>query len=265
MVVYAGQGDARRSMGLLWRTGSSEAVRTSPGPKPALSVEKIVDAGIALADAEGMEGLSMRAVGEKLGRTAMALYTYVSNKNELVDLMYDRTLAELPTDYSEHADWRSAVTAWAGDNWDFYLRHPWMLQVSQARSVLGPNEFQALETLLVILYGAGLPAKDVRRLVGTLNNFVRGAVRIVAESRKAQAETGVSDDEWWLTRSSLLEEVAPDFASRYPMMTKLESERAFQLEDETVPYLEQEARETYRAGLETVLDGVEVAVRRARS
>ncbi|GAA3988514.1 TetR/AcrR family transcriptional regulator C-terminal domain-containing protein [Allokutzneria multivorans] len=262
MVVYAAQGDARRSMGLLWREGSADSAR--PGPRPALSVEMIIEAAIGIADADGMSGLSMRAVGERLGRTAMALYTYVANKNELLDLMYDHALAELPADYSGHAEWRDALTAWARDNWDFFLRHPWLLQVSDARSVLGPNEFQTVETLVVILDRLELPAKDVRRLVGTLTTYVRGAARRAVEARAAQAETGMSDDEWWLTRSSLLAEVAPDFSQRYPALTRLESGRAFQMEDESVPYLEQEARETFRAGLATVLDGIEVALRRAR-
>ncbi|WP_086819994.1 TetR/AcrR family transcriptional regulator [Allokutzneria sp. NRRL B-24872] len=262
MVVYAAQGDARRSMGLLWRAGSTDTAR--PGPRPALSIEMIIEAAIEIADADGMPGLSMRAVGERLGRTAMALYTYVANKNELLDLMYDHALAELPSDYSGHAEWRDALTAWARDNWDFFLRHPWLLQVSEARSVLGPNEFQTVETLIVVLDRLELPAKDVRRLVGTLTTYVRGAVRRAVEARAAQAETGMSDDEWWLTRSALLVEVAPDFSERYPALTRLESGRAFQMDDESVPYLEQEARETFRAGLATVLDGIEVALRRAR-
>src|SRR5438045_4162211 len=95
VVLFAGQGDARRSMSLLWRTkeakgGQPAGKRSAPGPKPALSVDAIVDAGIALADAEGLSALSMRAVGARLGRTAMALYTYVPSKSELLDLMYDR-------------------------------------------------------------------------------------------------------------------------------------------------------------------------------
>jgi AcrR family transcriptional regulator len=138
-------------MALLWRTTGSGNVRTGPGPKPGLSVDVIVDAAIAVADAEGMAALSMRAVGEWLGRTAMALYTYVPSKSEVVDLMYDRALAELPTDYERGAGWRAAVTSWAEDSWAFYLRHPWVLQVSQVRPVLGPNEYVVLETVMRIL------------------------------------------------------------------------------------------------------------------
>lgn len=254
MVVYAGQGDARRSMALLWRTGPPAEVR--PGPKPGLTVDLIVDAGIAVADADGMAALSMRAVGERLGRTAMALYTYVPSKSELVDLMYDRVLAELPTGYSLAEGWRPAVTAWARDTWEFYLRHPWVLQVSQARPVLGPNEFDMLETVTRILRETGLPRKELRGIVAALLDVVRGAARTVAESRQAPAETGVSDEEWWAARSALLQEVAPDFAERFPMVIWLESEPVPEGGDEPMPYLERAARQTFANGLNTLLDGI---------
>ncbi|WP_424533082.1 TetR/AcrR family transcriptional regulator [Sphaerisporangium viridialbum] len=266
MVVYAGQGDTHRSMALLWRAAGSGPVRTGPGPKPGLSVDLIVDTAIAVADAEGMAALSMRAVGERLGRTAMALYTYVPSKSELVDLMYDRALAELPTGYEAGTGWRPATTAWAEDTWAFYLRHPWVLQVSQARPVLGPNEYVSLETLLRVLRETGLGAGVLRRLVGTLFHFVRGAAQTIAESRQAAAATGVSDEEWWFTRSSLLEQVAPDFAERFPMVTWLQlkaAEDEHAAGDDTVPYLEREARKTFEAGLAVVLDGIEAAVKGA--
>lgn len=263
MVVFAGQGDARRSMALLWRTPGSADVRTGPGPKPGLSVDQIVDAAIEVADREGMAGLSMRAVGERFGRTAMALYTYVPNKSELLDLMYDRVHAELPTGYDDVADWRAAVTAWAWDLWAFYLRHPWVLQVSQARPVLGPNEYVVLETLLRILYRTPLGGKVLRRTVGTLFQLVRGTAQMVAEVRQATAATGMSDEEWWYARSALLAEVAPDFAGRFPAVSRLERDQGFQMADETVPYLEQEAKETFDFGLTVLLDGIEAAMTRS--
>jgi len=87
---------------------------SGPGPKPGLSVDAIVDAAIAVADADGTEALSMRTVGQRLGRTAMALYTYVPSKRELLDLMYDRAIAELPGDDDLAAGWRAAATFRAG-------------------------------------------------------------------------------------------------------------------------------------------------------
>lgn len=263
MAVYAGQGDASRVMALLWREGG-EAPRAAPGPKPGLTVERIVDAGIAVADAEGMDGLSLRAVGERFGRTAMALYTYVPGKTELIDLMYDRALGELPTDYRAHDRWRPAVTAWAEDLTAFYLRHPWVLQVSQARPVLGPNEFAVLETLLGVLGPAGLPPSVVRGAVASLFHFVRGAAGTIADSRQAASATGVSDTEWWYARSALLAEVAPDLAERFPAVAGLEGERTAAPVDEA-SYLEQATRSAFETGLRIHLDGIEASVGRERA
>lgn len=261
MTVYAAQGDQRRSMALLW--GVAEEGRR-PGPKQGLSVDLIVETAVAVADAEGMAALSMRAVGERLGRTAMALYTYVPGKNELLDLMYDRVHAELPVEYDLRDGWRAAVTARARDLWEFHLRHPWTLQVSQARPVLGPYEYAALETSARIMRGTGLPAPELRRVFSALHHFVRGAAQTVAEARQAASATGLTDDEWWYARSAALDEIVPDFASRFPVLTWMEGEGAFRMEDETVPYLEQEARETFAAGLAVLLDGIGAAAERAR-
>jgi AcrR family transcriptional regulator len=260
LVVFAGQGDARRSMDLLWRAPQAETgPGPRPGPRPGLSVEVIVDTAIAVADAEGMAALSMRAVGERLGRTAMALYTYVPGKGELVDLMYDRALAELPAGYDAADGWRAALTRWAEDSWAFYLRHPWMLQVSQARPVLGPNEYRALEALLGVLAPTGLAAPRVRRAVSALSSVVRGAAQTLAESRQAVRATGLSEGEWWSARAQALEGLAPGFAGRFPLVAWLDAEGAPDVSD-GVPYLEQAAREAFEGGLALVLDGIAAEV-----
>ncbi|MER7210437.1 TetR/AcrR family transcriptional regulator [Streptosporangium sp. NPDC000239] len=260
MVVFAGQGDARRSMALLWRS-AGPAEESRPGPKPGLSVDLIVDTAIALADAEGMAALSMRAVGERLGRSGMALYTYVPSKGELVDLMYDRVLGELPTGYGHEEGWRAALTVWARDTWEFYLRHPWVLQVSQARPVLGPNEYLSLETLVRILRETGLDAPRIRGVVGTLFHFLRGSAGTVSEVRQAPAATGVSDEEWWLARSATLLEIAPGLTERFPAVAWLEgATAATSSHDDGLPYLEREARKSFETGLAVLLDGIEATV-----
>ncbi|WP_075742192.1 MULTISPECIES: TetR/AcrR family transcriptional regulator [Actinoalloteichus] len=277
MVVFAGQGDARRSMALLWRTDDEPPPRTGPGPRPALSVDAIVDAAIVVADAEGMTALSMRAVGNRLGRTAMALYTYVPSKSELIDLMYDRVLAGLfvgPSPAASEVGWRSAVTGWVDDVLTCFVRHPWVLQVSQARPVLGPNEYLVLETLLRILATTGLGAREVQAIVATLFHFVRGAAKTIAEARQAPTATGVTDEEWWQARSTLLPEFAPDFAERFPFVARFQAASARvaqqsgsaarpQAGDE--PYLEGEARTSVAVGLAVLLDGIEATMRRART
>ncbi|MET1071734.1 MAG: TetR/AcrR family transcriptional regulator C-terminal domain-containing protein [Umezawaea sp.] len=261
MVVYAGQGDARRSMDLMWGHRIPDG-RTAPGPKPALSVEAIIGAAIGVADDDGMSGLSMRAVGERLGRTAMALYTYVPTKGDLVDLMYDRVLGELPTHYEVRLGWRGTVTSWAEDRLEFHLRHPWTLQVSQARPVLGPNEFAALETVAEILHKTDLGPRALRGILGVVLHFVRGQAQTIAEARSAAVTTGVSDEEWWYARSPLLAEVAPDFAQRFPMAVRMEAEKPDPGDGEA--YLESAISESFEVGLEVILDGIDATIAKAR-
>ncbi|WP_017586392.1 TetR/AcrR family transcriptional regulator [Nocardiopsis ganjiahuensis] len=265
MVVYAGQGDPRRSMALLWRD-HEPVERTGPGPKSQLSVDLVVETAIEVADTEGMQALSMRAVGQRLGRTAMSLYTYVASKNELVDLMYDHAFAELVREWetetttlegaTDKTVWREEVLTWTGNLWRFYLRHPWSLEISQARPVLGPNEYQVFESLATVLHRAGLPPKAISGAHASIFNLVRGLVRTAAEARQAQAVTGIPEDEWWYARSAQLEEVVEDFDTRFPTLTLMTQAGAFDNADPDEPYLEQEAWESFQFGLDALLDGV---------
>lgn len=260
-VTYAGQGDPRRTMELLWGTPSSPP--TPPrGPKPALTVDEIVAAATDIADREGLDAVSMRAVGERLGCTAMALYTYVPGKAELLDLMLDRALGELDLEYDLGLGWRPAARQWARDAWDFYLRHPWVQQVSTARPVLGPGSYASLERPAAIFAWVGLRGPDVVKVVGTVSAFVVGVTRQIAELRAASAAVGQSEDEWWGTQSQLLAELVPDIGERYPQLTTAEQEGAFDLEHEPGGYLEQEARNAFDFGLERLLDGIEAYLAR---
>ncbi|MFJ9695626.1 TetR/AcrR family transcriptional regulator [Kitasatospora sp. NPDC101183] len=249
MTVYAGQGDARRTLDLLWGAAPAPAVRS--GPKPALSVEAIVSAAMEVADVRGMAALSMRAVGERLGRTAMALYTYVPGKDELLDLMHDRALAELPSREGGSEDWRSAVTTWSEDLYECYLRHPWMLQVSQARPVLGPAELGAMEGLLSALAPAGLEPRRLRGAVAALWQFVRGLAAATADARGAAAATGVSDEAWWGARSARLAELAPDLPQRFPQFVAMQAGGA---SDPSAG-----EPDAFSSGLAVLLDGIAVS------
>lgn len=87
---YSGAGDPARSIELLW--GLHE--RPKRGPKPKLTLAQITTAAIGIADADGLDALSMRHVGDNLGVTAMSLYSYVPGKAELLDLILDTVNAE---------------------------------------------------------------------------------------------------------------------------------------------------------------------------
>ncbi len=266
MTDQTGQGDARRSMALLWG-------RTAPptrGPKQGLSVERIVATAVALADAEGLDSLSMRKVGERLGTSAMALYTYVPTKAELLDLMLDRTLGELPTVYDRASGWRGAAQEWAAEMWAWYLRHPWVLQVASPRPLLGPNELATHEARLAIFDDLGLEPVEVVRVAGALTSYVAGAARAVAQVRTTDARGRQSEDDWWYERSALLDEMGQfDWEERFPVSSKLSAAGAFdqttRTADDEAGYLERESLDDFTFGLARLLDGIAVLVESRRS
>src|SRR5688572_11023766 len=115
----------RRSIELLW----GEGARPTRGPKPSLTLDQIVQVAIAVADRDGIDGLSMRRVATQLGVGTMSLYRYVPGKAELLALMLDRVSD--PAEDVERArdlDWRGVVEVAARGSYRLYLTHPWLLQ-----------------------------------------------------------------------------------------------------------------------------------------
>lgn len=112
-----------------------------------------------------------------------------------------------------------------------------------------------------MLLATGLPPARVRWIVGALLNVVRGSVQPAAESRQAARETGLSEEDWWYSRSALLGELVPDFAERYPLVARL-GEGQTPPPSGTGSYLEREAWRSLDAGVELLLDGIETAIAR---
>lgn len=226
--------DPQRSMALLWRA-------SGPAHGPGLTVDAIVATAVEIADADGMGAVSMRAVGRRLGRTAMALYGHVPGKAELVDLMCDQVLAALPTEYPADG-WRAAVTAWATDLRSCYVRHPWLLAVPPARPARGPGEFAVLNTVAGLLRGTGLPRTVLRGVTGALLHFVRGAAAAIVEARRAGT-------------SPVAAELAPDVATRFPTVRWLDGGHLSPAGGRTYP--ERTALANFALGLAVLLDGVD--------
>ncbi len=224
-----GSGDIARSLELLWGTGE----RPSRGPKPGLTLDRIVTAAVAVADAEGLAAVSMRRLSTELGTGTMSLYRYVPGKAELLDLMLDRVLGEpLPTD-TEHpveappADWRASIDVMARTYLDNLRRHPWLLKINQARTVLGPSALRGLELSLTALRSMGLRDPELISVIITVNSFVEGLARTRADAAEAVRETGLSDQEFWDDQRPYLERAM--LSGAYPMMASL-SEDAFSAE-----------------------------------
>jgi AcrR family transcriptional regulator len=141
---------------MLW---SPPRLRTR-GPKPASSPKSVVEAGIIIADAEGLTAVTMQRVAQQLGFTKMALYRYVPSRTALVAAMADRALGPPPL-FEVESDWRQGLWAWALAGYNAYLAHPWTLEATLGPRVIGPNEAGWTETGLVLL--ADTPLRGAER------------------------------------------------------------------------------------------------------
>src|SRR6202046_2090148 len=100
--------------------------RPHKGPRPALSLPRIVAAAVRVADAEGLDAVSMGRVAAELGTAPMSLYRHVSAKEELLRLMVDAAWGDSPGPLAPGENWRPGLSRWAWALRDAGRRHPWL-------------------------------------------------------------------------------------------------------------------------------------------
>jgi AcrR family transcriptional regulator len=150
--------------------------------KGRLSVERIVRAAVELADADGLQGVTMSRVAERLGFTTMALYRHVRSKDELVAMMVEAAaVAPAPAGDVSPAGWRSALERWSRDLLAMVRSHPWALEVPLARVPFGPNRLAWLERGLQALADTSLREDEKAALILLVNNYVFSEARLTAE------------------------------------------------------------------------------------
>ncbi|MFB0628258.1 TetR/AcrR family transcriptional regulator C-terminal domain-containing protein [Streptomyces sp. AB3(2024)] len=150
--------------------------RPRRGRKPAYSRETITAAAVALADAEGLEAVTIRKVAAQVGAGAMSLYSYAPDKETLLELMVDHVSGELPTTHTPTDDWRAALKAIAHLQRDHMLRHPWLPAALAAHRTPGPNTLAFLERALAALRPTGLDGAAKLEIFAQLTAFVAGHV-----------------------------------------------------------------------------------------
>jgi AcrR family transcriptional regulator len=246
MTEYGGTGDLKRSLELLWRAHQPP----TRGPKPRLDLDQIVKAAIDVADAEGLAALSMRKVADALGVGTMSLYTYVPGKAELIDLMFDQAVAGS----TEHGagSWRERLERIAHENWRRYHRHPWLLEITMVRPVLGPNVIARYDHELNAIDGIGLTDVEMDAVVSLLAGHVEGAARRALESVHAERSTGQSDEAWWAERAPLLEKLLEP--ERYPTAMRVGAAAG---QEHNAAYAPEHS---FEFGLNRILDGVQALV-----
>ena len=146
------------------------AARPSRAP---LNRERILLAAIELADEHGIEALTMRRLGRRLGVEAMSLYNHVADKDDILDGMVELITAEfeVPTGL---LDWKSSIRSSARSAHDVLLGHPWASRVIESRTRSGPNRLRLLDATIGVLTGAGFPMPVVIRTLMALDSHTYG-------------------------------------------------------------------------------------------
>jgi AcrR family transcriptional regulator len=246
---FSSGGDPRRSIDLLWRVRE----KPRPGPKPRFTVDDVAAAAIAIADADGLAALSMRRVAERLGVAAMSLYTYVPSKAELIDLMLDTICAEVPPAQHRPAGWRARLELVARDNWDMYLRHPWLLQVATSRPPLGPNLVGKYDRELAAVEGIGLVDVEMDLVVQLIGDYVHGAARSAVAATLVAQRTGLTDDQWWEQAGPALAQVFDP--ERFPTAARVGAAAGAEYNAPGDPH------RAFEFGLQRLLDGIEALIK----
>jgi AcrR family transcriptional regulator len=141
---------------------------------------EITAAALRLADAEGLDAVSMRRVGAELGTGAASLYRYVETRDELLDLMTDATAAEydLPalSGDGRAGDWLAGLVAIGEQARAIARRHRWLAGLTLARPVIGPNSVAVIEHFLTLLAGHPAPLSAKLEAFAMLNGLTATTV-----------------------------------------------------------------------------------------
>jgi DNA-binding transcriptional regulator YhcF (GntR family) len=240
------------------RPGSGTVVRAPDPPTrrraPAqeLTTDRIVTTAMAVADAEGLEAVSMRRLAAELGVGPMSLYRHVAGRDALEVLLVRAVLREHPLPEPGPAGWRAKLELVSRVQWRAYRAHPWLPElISMTRPVLVPEAMTHTEWTLQALAGLPLPPAERLREALTLPALVRGLAASVAAETRAERETGQDNHEWWTTLGGEVRALLD--SGRFPQLAAIQDQTL----DDMDALLEH--------ALTRHLDGLEMRLRSATS
>jgi len=223
--------------------------RPHKGPKPGLTLQRIVEAGLRVAESEGLGAVSMSRVAAELGASTMSLYRYVSAKNELLDLMVDTALGD-PPPAQDGPGWREGLSRWAWGYRTALDRNPWALRIPISGLPVTPNQVAWFENGLSCLAGTDLREDTKASVVLLISNYVRADATMGADIGAAIAATQATPDQWMAYYGRLLTSLTDP--ARYPAITKLLAAGVFDRADDP--------SNEFVFGLARILDGIDALV-----
>jgi AcrR family transcriptional regulator len=234
--------------------GGSVWERVHPDRPPGrarapLSVEAIITAAVAIADAEGLDAVSMRRVATELNARTMSLYTHVGSKEDILDLMADRTAGEVLVPEPLPSGWREAITLVVEREREVMSRHPWMVALQSRGPAVGPNGLRHVEQSLRAIAGLGLDGQRAAEVVLAIDHYTLGhAIRESWDAARPPDETGLSVEERAAVRATFYADMVR--RGELPLLAPLIAE-GLRVRDDS-----------FRRGLTWLLDGIERDLRR---
>ncbi len=213
--------------------------------QPALSRAQIVAEAVALLDADGLDTLSMRNLGARLGAGATSLYRHVANKDELIELVVDEVYGELQVP-APSRDWRAVVSDCARGVREMVLRHPWLASVlgQVGLHYLGPNVMRLNEAMHGLFAAAGFEATEADLALSAVMSYVIGMAVSEAAWLTTLARSGQDEQSWAASLRPVEQEAAESFPHLLRQFTA------------SPPDLRQAREERFAYGLDRVLDGL---------
>ncbi len=194
------------------------AARAPAGRRSPLTRGRVLAAAVELADAGGFEALSMRKLGQALGVEAMALYRHVRDKNELLDELAERLVAEMlpssPAGISPDLAWKATLRSQVMAARRVMLRHPWGRDVLQARGVTGPVRLAYIDAVLGILRDGGFSVDLAHHALHVLDSRIFGVNLDFFSASATIASSAASSDVTDAITSGLM-------AERLPRLTEM--------------------------------------------
>jgi AcrR family transcriptional regulator len=169
-----------------WRPPKGRQRRREP-----LSREAIVDAALAILDADGVDALTIRRLGQELGTGAGSLYWHIDGKAELGELVYDRIMGEIELPEPDPSRWQDQLKDLARQGYRAMLSHNDAVRLSIGRPPAGPNTLRIVEWMLALMRGADIPDQPAAYFGNTLGRFLDASV--LEASTTARADNSQSD------------------------------------------------------------------------
>jgi AcrR family transcriptional regulator len=184
-------------------------------PRAPLSREAIVDAAIAILDADGVDALTIRRLGQELGTGAASLYWHIAGKDELGELVYDRIMGEIELPDPDPSIWQDQLKDMACQAYRVMLSHNDAVRLSIGRPPAGPHTVRIVEWMLGLMRGAGIPDQPAAYFGNTLGRFLDASVledsSVVADPAAPAGASGDLMRDYWASLP----------ASEFPNVTAL--------------------------------------------